>query len=175
VTNALFAIALGAELGLSREEIARGLEACEPPKMRMQFWESGGVRVLDDAYNANADSMAAALMVLQELPCKGRRVAVLGDMAELGAHRESAHLEVGRLAAGAGVDQLIAVGAMAGVLAKGAREAGLNRVLEIAEVEAAGSALKKFLKPGDVVLLKASRSTRLERVAQALRGAEMKN
>jgi UDP-N-acetylmuramoyl-tripeptide--D-alanyl-D-alanine ligase len=168
-TNALFAIALGAELGLSREEIMNGLEACEPPKMRMQFWESGGVRVLDDAYNANADSMAAALQVLRELSCKGRRVAVLGDMAELGEQREAAHLEVGRLAAEAGVDQLVAVGAMAGVLAKGAREAGLNRVLEIAEVEAAGGALKKFLKPGDVVLLKASRSTRLERVAQALR------
>jgi UDP-N-acetylmuramoyl-tripeptide--D-alanyl-D-alanine ligase len=96
-------------------------------------------------------------------------------MAELGAQRESAHLEVGRLAAGAGVDQLVAVGTMAGVLAKGARDAGLNRVLEIAEVEAAGGALKKFLKPGDVVLLKASRSTRLERVAQALRAPEMKN
>jgi len=176
VTNALFAIALGAELGLSREEIVRGLETCEPPKMRMQFWEtSNGVRVLDDAYNANADSMAAALQVLQELSCKGRRIAVLGDMAELGAQREAAHLEVGRLAAGAGVDQLVAVGAMAGVLARGARDAGLNRVLEIAEVEAAGGALRKFLKPGDVVLLKASRSTRLERVAEALRGPEMKN
>jgi len=176
VTNALFAIAMGAELGLSREEIMRGLEACEPPKMRMQFWEtSNGVRVLDDAYNANADSMAAALQVLQELACKGRRIAVLGDMAELGAQRESAHLEVGRLAASAGVDHLVAVGAMAAALAKGARDAGLNRVLEIAEVEAAGGALKKFLKPGDVVLLKASRSTRLERVAAALRGPEMKN
>ena len=175
VINALFAIALGAELGLSRAEIVRGLEACEPPKMRMQFWETGGVRVLDDAYNANADSMAAALQVLQELPCKGRRVAVLGDMAELGAQRDAAHLEVGRRAAAAGVVQLFAVGAMAGVLAKGARAAGLNRVLEFAEVEAAGGALKSFLKPGDVVLLKASRSTRLERVTEALRGPELKN
>jgi len=175
VTNALFAIAIGAELGLSRAEIARGLEACKPPKMRMQFWEANGIRVLDDAYNANADSMAAALQVLQELPCKGRRVAVLGDMAELGAQRESAHFEVGRRAAEAGVVQLFAVGAMAGVLASGARKAGLNRVLEFAEVEAAGGALKSFLKPGDVVLLKASRSTRLERVTQALRGLELKN
>lgn len=175
VTNALFAIALGAELGLSREEIMQGLEACEPPKMRMQFYESGGVRVLDDAYNANADSMAAALAVLQELPCKGRRVAVLGDMAELGAHRDAAHLEVGRRAAESGVSQLVAVGTMAGLIARGAREAGLTRVLEISEVEAAGAALKKFLKPGDVVLLKASRSTRLERVAHVLRGSEIKN
>jgi UDP-N-acetylmuramoyl-tripeptide--D-alanyl-D-alanine ligase len=175
VLNALYAIAVGAELGLPRDEIARGLEACQPPKMRMQFCEAGGVRVLNDAYNANADSMAAALEVLQELPCKGRRVAVLGDMAELGEQRDAAHLEVGRRAAETGVSQLVAVGRMAGLIARGAREAGLNRVLEIGEVEAAGAALKKFLKPGDVVLLKASRTTRLERVAEALCGPGMKN
>ena len=86
-------------------------------------------------------------------------------------HREPAHLELGRLAAAAGVDQLVTVGTMAGVLAQGARDAGLNRVLEFADIEAAGGALKQFLKPGDVVLLKASRATRLERVAQVLRGA----
>jgi UDP-N-acetylmuramoyl-tripeptide--D-alanyl-D-alanine ligase len=114
VGNALFAIALGAELGLSRKEIERGLAECVPAKMRLQLYEASGVRVLDDAYNANADSMLAALQVLQELPCKGRRVAVLGDMAELGAHSESAHAEVGRLAAEFGVEQLIAVGKMAG-------------------------------------------------------------
>src|SRR5262249_13037872 len=82
--NAVFAIAIGAELGLDRSEIERGLSACKPAKMRLELWEFNGVRVLDDAYNANADSMAAALQTLRDLPCKGRRVAVLGDMAELG-------------------------------------------------------------------------------------------
>jgi UDP-N-acetylmuramoyl-tripeptide--D-alanyl-D-alanine ligase len=130
------------------------------------------VRVLDDAYNANADSMVAALQVLQELPCKGRRVAVLGDMGELGSHSESAHAEVGRRAAELGVGQLIAVGKMAGVMARAAREAGLNRVIELAEVEAAVPALKSFLKPGDTVLLKASRASRLERITQALRAGD---
>ena len=67
------------------------------------------VRVLDDAYNANVDSMRAALETLRELPCEGRRVAVLGDMAELGAHSEAAHVEVGRCAAESGVGQLFAV------------------------------------------------------------------
>ncbi len=95
VTNALFAIAVSEELGLGRAEIQRGLAECQPPKMRLQFWEADGVRVLDDAYNANADSTIAALETLCDLPLQGRRVAVLGDMDELGAHSEAAHAEVG--------------------------------------------------------------------------------
>jgi len=170
--NAVYAIALGAELGLSRAQIARGLAECRPSKMRLQVWDFNGVRVLDDAYNANADSMIAALQTLQELPCKGRRVAVLGDMAELGRHSEAAHAEVGRCAAQLGVGQLFAVGKMASVVAKAAREAGLNRVFEFADVETAGAAVKSFLKDGDVLLLKASRASRLERISDLLRSGE---
>lgn len=172
VGNALFGIALGAELGLSRAEIKQGLATCEPAKMRLQLYEAAGVRVLDDTYNANADSMLAALQVLRELPCKGRRVAVLGDMAELGSSSESAHAEIGRRAAELGVEQLIAVGKMAGTMVQAARGAGLVRVIELADAEAAASAIKSFLKPGDTVLLKASRSSRLERIAQALKAGE---
>jgi UDP-N-acetylmuramoyl-tripeptide--D-alanyl-D-alanine ligase len=173
VTNALLAMAVGAELGLSRAEIERGLAECQPPKMRMQLWESNGVRVLDDAYNANADSMLAALQTLQDMPCKGRRVAVLGDMAELGTHSEAAHLEVGRRVAESGVGQLFAVGQMAPVMARAAREAGLNRVFEFLDVETAAPAVKSFLKAGDVVLLKASRATHLERIVELLRPADV--
>ena len=128
------------------------------------------MRVLDDAYNANADSMMMALRTLQEFPCKGRKVAVLGDMAELGRHSEAAHEEVGRQAAQLGVDQLFALGKMAPVVARGARQGGLHRVLEFADVEAAAQALKSFLKTGDCLLLKASRATRLERITEHLRG-----
>ncbi|HLH54118.1 MAG TPA: UDP-N-acetylmuramoyl-tripeptide--D-alanyl-D-alanine ligase, partial [Verrucomicrobiae bacterium] len=167
--NALIAIALGAELGLSREQIQQGLADCKPPRMRLQLWEINGVRVLDDAYNANADSMVAALRTLQDLPCKGRRLAVLGDMAELGIHSEAAHEEVGRRAAELGVGQLFAVGKMAPVMARGARGAGLARVLEFNDVEAAALAVKQFVRDGDILLLKASRATRLERVAERLR------
>jgi UDP-N-acetylmuramoyl-tripeptide--D-alanyl-D-alanine ligase len=170
--NALFAVAAAAELGLDRAQIQAGLAECKPAKMRMQWWELNGVRVLDDAYNANADSMIAALQTLRELPCRGRRVAVLGDMAELGAQSEAAHEEVGRRAAELGVGQLFAVGKNAALLARGARAAGLNRVLEFAEVESAAAAVKKFVKMGDVLLLKASRATRLERVAELLRAGE---
>jgi UDP-N-acetylmuramoyl-tripeptide--D-alanyl-D-alanine ligase len=172
VINALFAIALGAEFGLSAAEIRRGLESCEPPKMRCQLWEIGGLRVLDDCYNANADSMLAALQTLLDLPCKGRRIAVLGDMAELGAESEAAHEEVGKKAATLGIGQLFAVGKMAPALARGAKVGGLNRVFEFPDVESAAAAVKNFVKSGDLILLKASRATRLERISQALRGGE---
>jgi UDP-N-acetylmuramoyl-tripeptide--D-alanyl-D-alanine ligase len=168
--NAAFAVAVGAELGLSRDEIEAGLAQCPPAKRRLEMWEVGGVRVLDDVYNANTDSMVAALQTLQELPGKGRRIAVLGDMAELGAQSELAHEEVGRRAAELGVNQLFAVGKMASVMARGARGAGLHRVFEFTEVEPAATAVKSFLKSGDLVLLKASRATRFERIGECLRG-----
>ena len=172
VVNALFAIAIGMELGLSRAEIARGLAECVASKMRLELWEHSGVRVLDDAYNANTDSVVAALQTLRELPCKGRRVAVLGDMVELGAHSEAAHEEIGRRAAELGVGQLFAVGKMAPAMGRGARGADLNRVFEFADVDTAAAAVKSFVKSGDVVLLKASRATRLERIGDVLRAGE---
>ena len=169
VTNALLALAVGAALNLSREEMRGGLADCQPGKMRLQVWRIGGVRILDDAYNANADSVLAALNTLREFPCEGRRVAVLGDMAELGDHCAEAHAEVGRRAAELKLDQLFAVGAMAGVMGAAARAAGLRGVNELREVESAANAVNRFVRDGDVVLLKASRSTRLERVGEVLR------
>ena len=172
VINALLALTVGAELGVLPAEIRAGLEACKPPKMRMQVWEAGGVRILDDAYNANADSMLAALRTLRELPCAGRRVAVLGDMAELGQHSLLAHAEVGQFAAEAGVNELVAVGKWARETAAAARNAGLQNVQEFADVPAAIPAVKELVRPGDLVLLKASRATGLERLGEALRGRQ---
>ena len=169
VTNALLAMAVGAELGLSRDEICDGLAACQPQKMRMQFWEVNGVRVLEDCYNANADSMRAALETLCGLPLQGRRVAILGDMAELGAQTEAAHAEIGKFAAELKIGQLFTVGKNSAATAKAARDAGLLRVIEFTDVEAAMKVMTNFLKPGDVVLLKASRSSRLERIAETLK------
>ena len=172
VVNALFAVAVSEELGLDRPAVRDGLAECQPAKMRMQFWEAGGIRVIDDAYNANTDSMIAALETLCALPLQGRRVAVLGEMAELGAQSESAHAEVGRRAAEMGIGQLFVVGRMAPVTAAAARAAGLSRVMEFADVETAKTAVKHFLKAGDVVLLKASRASRLERIAETLKSEQ---
>jgi UDP-N-acetylmuramoyl-tripeptide--D-alanyl-D-alanine ligase len=166
--NALFAIAIGAQLGLTRAEIQAGLDSATPPPRRMELRQCGSARILDDCYNANADSMVAALQTLAGLPGKGSRIAVLGDMAELGSHAESAHTEAGRLAAQLNLAQLLVIGEMAGVTAAAAREAGLHRVLEFDNIEALSDALKKVVRVGDVVLLKASRRIRLERVAEGL-------
>jgi len=170
VANALLAIAVGAELGLNREQIARGLAGCAPAKMRMQWEDMAGVRVLNDAYNANADSMVAALRTLAELPASGRRVAVLGDMGELGDHTAEAHAEVGRLAAKTKLDWLLAVGRNAGLTVAAARDEGFRARLDaVGDVDAAAALLGRELKAGDLVLLKASRAAKLERVLEGLR------
>lgn len=169
ITNALFALAIAAELGVSADSARRALASAKPPKMRMQSWEVRGIRVLDDAYNANADSMMAALQTLADLPCAGRRVAVLGDMAELGEHAPAAHAEVGRRAGELKIDILIAVGQFAANMAKSAALAGVPDVLIFQDTPTAASAVPSVLKPGDLALFKASRATALERVAEALR------
>jgi len=171
VSNALLALAAGTELGVTPEQARRGLADCAPPKMRLQIWEANGVRVLDDAYNANADSMLAALQTLHDFPCTGQRVAVLGDMAELGEHSAQAHREIGRRSAELGVNRLVAVGRFARDTIEAAQSAGLREVSEFADVPAAAAAVKSLVQPGDVVLLKASRSTGLEKVGAALRAA----
>jgi UDP-N-acetylmuramoyl-tripeptide--D-alanyl-D-alanine ligase len=169
VVNALLAAAVGKEFGLNAGQIQSGLSKCQAPKMRLQLWTVQDVQVLDDSYNANADSVCAALETLHDFPCRGRRIAVLGDMAELGEHGPEAHAEVGRRAAELGVGQLFAVGKMAVVMARAAREAGLGSVTEFTAVETAASAVRDFVRAGDVVLLKASRATRLERIGDVLR------
>jgi len=133
----------------------------------MQLWETNGVRVLDDAYNANADSMHAAIETLEAFPCEGRRIAVLGDMAELGDTSVPAHEEIGRRAGK--IDFLITVGKASAITGAAARHAGFANVIEVAEVEKAGPAIKEIVRPRDVVLFKASRSVRLERAVEYLK------
>ena len=167
--NALLALAAAAELGVSPQAARRGLAECKPAKMRLQIWEANGVRVLDDAYNANADSMLVALQTLRDLPCAGRRIAVLGDMAELGEHAAAAHTEIGRRAAELGVSNLVAVGQWARQTAEAARTAGLAEVQAFTDVPGAAEAVKNLVRSGDLVLLKASRAMGLEQIGDVLR------
>jgi UDP-N-acetylmuramoyl-tripeptide--D-alanyl-D-alanine ligase len=172
VTNATFALAVAAELGVSAANARAGLQSAKPPKMRMQFWEAGGVRVLDDAYNANADSMLAALQTLADLPCSGKRIAVLGDMAELGEHTAGAHEEIGRRAGELRIDRVVAVGQFARHTADAASRAGVRDTVVFQNVLAASEELPRIVEAGDLVLLKASRATGLERVGDALKKAK---
>jgi UDP-N-acetylmuramoyl-tripeptide--D-alanyl-D-alanine ligase len=168
VTNALLAVAVAARLGVEPDAVRRGLAACPALPHRMEVRVMGGVCVLDDAYNANADSVLAALRTLREIPCAGRRIAVLGEMAETGVHAPALHAEVGRLAASLAVDLLFAVGRMALVTGEAARQAGLGEVRELDDAEAAAELLARTVRPGDVILVKASRRARLERISETL-------
>src|SRR5438876_267022 len=126
VQNALLAVAAGRVFGVSLEDCAAGLIAAPLAKARLQIKEIGGVEFIDDSYNANPDSMKAALRTLAELPADGKRIAVLGEMKELGAESERGHREVGETAAAFGIDRLIAIGNVAAAMADTAQHAGLE-------------------------------------------------
>jgi UDP-N-acetylmuramoyl-tripeptide--D-alanyl-D-alanine ligase len=173
VANALAAAAIAAELGLDVASIAVALStATARSKKRMELHErADGVLVVNDAYNANPDSTKAALEALRHLTSTGRRgFAVLGHMAELGDFADESHQEVGRLAATAGVTGLIAVGELAAPVLTGARaQAGWRgEAIAAPDAKAAIEELRTRLRPGDVVLVKASKSAGLWEVADGL-------
>ncbi|MFD4546858.1 UDP-N-acetylmuramoyl-tripeptide--D-alanyl-D-alanine ligase [Streptomyces sp. NPDC058466] len=173
VSNALAAAAVAHELGMSADEIARALsEAGSLSRWRMEVTERpDGVTVVNDAYNANPESMRAALRALATMG-RGRRTwAVLGQMAELGDEALAEHDAVGRLAVRLNVSKLVAVGGReASWLQLGAYNEGSwgEESVHVSDAQAAVDLLRSELRPGDVVLVKASRSVGLERVAQAL-------
>jgi UDP-N-acetylmuramoyl-tripeptide--D-alanyl-D-alanine ligase len=166
VQNALLAVAAGRAFGLSIEECAAGLAAAPLTKARLQIKEINGVQFLDDSYNANPDSMKAALRTLVELDTEGKRIAVLGEMRELGAESERAHREVGETAATLGVNQLITIGDTAELIAEGARTAGLDKVSSVRSTAEAAKLLGEIAEPGDLVLIKGSRAARTEEVIE---------
>ena len=174
VGNALAAAAAALALGLDLDEVADGLSrATARSRWRMELHQrSDGVTVLNDAYNANPDSMAAAVGTLAEL--SGRRSrrtwAVLGDMLELGDEAEQAHADLGALVATSRIDRLVAVGAYAEPMAAAARDSGLDAgsVQAYPDKAAAQAAVLAGLTSGDVVLVKASRGLALDTVAEAI-------
>jgi UDP-N-acetylmuramoyl-tripeptide--D-alanyl-D-alanine ligase len=169
--NAALAVVVGKELEVGRAEIQRGLSSCRPAKMRMQVERVDGVTILNDAYNANADSMSAALRTLAEFPARGKRIAILGDMAELGETAGAAHREIGSLAGELKIDHVIAIGRHSISTADCARAAGAGNASAFLEFNMAVAAILHLVQPEDVILVKASRSSKLERVLDALRKA----
>jgi UDP-N-acetylmuramoyl-tripeptide--D-alanyl-D-alanine ligase len=172
VPNALAAAALAREFGLDLAGIADGLGAAVArSRWRMEVRQrADGVTVINDAYNANPESVRAALDALHHLARDGRGFAVLGHMAELGDTSQASHEEIGQFAAEAGLAGLIAVGAEAGPILSGARRVPSwpGEALAVPDGAAALAVLADRLKPGDVVLVKASRAARLEGVAADL-------
>ena len=168
ITNALLAVAAGLAVGLSLGESARGLASASLTKGRLQVRRVGGLQIIDDSYNANPDSMVAALTTLASLPAAGRRIAVLGRMAELGTESEPGHRRVGGAAADAGFDVVVTVGDEAAIIARSAAERGVPQVHAVGTTEEAAELLREGAQPGDLVLVKGSRSAGMERVIASL-------
>ncbi|MGH8046256.1 MAG: UDP-N-acetylmuramoyl-tripeptide--D-alanyl-D-alanine ligase [Chthoniobacterales bacterium] len=163
VRNALLAIAAGIEFGLSLEECVAGLATARLTGARLEQKLIRGVCFLDDTYNANPDSMEAALKTLAVVPAVGRRIAVLGRMGELGAYAGIGYERVGRAAAKS-AETLITVGPETAPLREAALSAGLTDLHETATPSIAAELLRSLAHEGDVVLVKGSRAARMEQV-----------
>lgn len=171
VRNALASLSVASRLGVPAENAVRALAAYKAPAMRQQIFNlANGITLIDDSYNANPDSMRGAIDTLSTL--KGRRIAVLGDMLELGSHSNTAHEQIGSYAAEKDTDILVAVGGFADKLCGGFGSADCYRLSTAKE---AAELLPQLLNPGDSVLIKGSRGIHLEEVVGTLRQWKTEN
>ena len=172
VYNALAAAAVGDYFGLDMGTIKMALENCRPSPMRMKLIHKKGVKVIDDAYNSNPLSCKAALDTLSrmEVGVGGRRIAVLGDMLEMGERGPDLHREVGRYAGLSKIDRLLALGPLSLEMCVGTLEEGMSKenVQHFEVKEALSLYLKNILKKGDVVLIKGSRGMKMEEIVEEL-------
>jgi UDP-N-acetylmuramoyl-tripeptide--D-alanyl-D-alanine ligase len=168
VADALFAIALGRQRGIAWASLVEAVKNYRPIRMRWQREVHGGVEVINDAYNANPISMRAALQAFGETPCAGARWLLLGGMRELGAAEAREHVALGRDIGRGGWSGLIVLGSLGARVAEGAQEAGFGgKIFRCPDHAAAAGVLSAHLRPGDALLLKGSRSERVEDVLAA--------
>jgi UDP-N-acetylmuramoyl-tripeptide--D-alanyl-D-alanine ligase len=171
VYNALAAWSVGKLMGLEGNVIAGALEKFTAPGMRMEILVKDGVRYINDAYNANPLSMRAAADVLKTI-MGDRKIAVLGDMLELGNRSEESHKTVGRLFGSIGLEKLILVGENADFYYYGAREGGMNpeTIEKCPDVETAIKIIDSLKRPGDIIFIKGSRAVGMEKVVHSVCG-----
>ena len=167
----LTALAIAREIGLTSSEISAGFASFQAAPGRCQVRQIGPWTVIDDSYNANPSSMRAACETLRYWHCANKRLLIVGDMLELGTHAEEAHVELGRVAAKANLDGLLAFGQHAEQVIDGALDAGMHpsRLAQCDHFEILLTVLDCVLESGDVLLVKGSRSMRMERVVEWLR------
>ncbi len=169
VYNALAALAAGHELGIDIQELIGGIASYSPGSMRLNIIKANGITIINDVYNASPQSVKAAIDVLDELEA-GRRIAVLGDMLELGEWSVDAHLDTGHNVAVSRADIVITVGSAAADIARGAVEAGFspeNAVMTESNKEAMDY-LGRIVNKGDAILVKGSRGMKMEEIVNGL-------
>ena len=177
VYAALFGYAVGVTLGMDDGAIRRGLQKFKNAAMRQNIYDLGEITVIEDCYNASPESMAAALGVLHDLSAlhpASRAVALLGDMRELGENTVALHKKTGACAHSKGVDALFTFGELAENIARGAIESGMGAEnvfvnTDQSNPEYTAKALLEYLKPGDILLVKASRAVAAERVIEYIK------
>ncbi len=173
VLNALAAIATAHTFGIPPEQAAQALAAFQPPKMRGELLEVNGVTMLNDCYNSNPRALDFMLQALAHTPARGRKIAVLGEMLELGPTSAELHRQAGRQAAAA-ADHLVAVRGHARHFLEGAAAAGLEaaRLAFFDSAAEAGAYVASLVQPGDVVLFKGSRGVKLEEALERMKSDE---
>lgn len=169
VYNALAGFCVGLVADKKPETIVKAMQLYQNAGLRQHTTVENGVTVIADCYNASPVSMSAALDVITNIQCTGKRVCVFGDMLELGSFAEEAHLEVGRSVARTRVDALLCYGEAARDIKRGAVMVGMKNVHHFEDKEQMAKCLFELLKPGDVVIFKASRGIKLEDAIKSLR------
>ncbi len=170
VYNGLCAVALGYHLGIDSNRIREGLLHFKPPAMRMESYVTGdGITIINDSYNANPQSVEASIKTLAAMKSTARKVAILGDMMELGEHSEVMHYEAGEFIAKEKIDVLIAIGERAKGIQLGAVENGIPLSYHYTNKNDALKNIKEILIPYDIVLIKGSRAGKLEDISDFLR------
>lgn len=174
VYNALAAIAVGITHRIPKSRIAEALASFQAVEGRMNVVRAQGFRIVDDCYNANPPSVRSALSILAGMACTGRRIAVLGDMLELGDESSELHRSIGAWAGEMAVDHLWCVGPLSRDIVAGARDKGLarSRVRHFADKASLEAALVATIGEGDIVLVKASHGLRLDTVVTRLKNLE---
>ncbi len=172
VLDALAAVAVGEVLGVPHPAMEEALAHFEPPEKRCSVIATkGGFVVIDDTYNASPASVTSALRTLRMMQ-GGRKVAVLGDMLELGEAARDAHTNIGRVVSNLGIDVLVVVGKLAKLISQGAADSGfsIQQVHEFENSQQAAEYLPGLVREGDIVLVKGSRAMRMEKIVEALLG-----
>ena len=173
VFNALAAAAVGYWAGLTLEQIKTGLETFRTVQMRLQSININGFRIINDAYNANPDSVQSALELFSDLHANGEKIAVLGDMLELGEQSDRLHLQIGENIP-TNLDLLITVGKLSRQIAKGA-EKRISHIISCDSAEDVVPIIDRHLSDGDIILIKGSRRLKLEQIVEELQNREPKD
>ena len=170
IYNALAAASAGVLFRMEIDDIREALESYQPVPMRMQKLIVGGSTIIDDTYNSNPVSLKAAVDFLSNIECDGKRIAVIGDMLELGQHSDRLHKEAGNFIASCPIHTLMTVGDKAALLAEAALEADMadDRVIICRTNADAVANLHKILREGDAVLIKGSRGMKMEEIVEAI-------